>query len=75
MNDGSENGMLGLLQRKFEPRGRLDTRATQVFDAVPCDVFKPLEVQNPFIHAKSLFTSKQIRSSSGGAAVEAWSGS
>ena len=61
MNDGSENGVLGLLQRKPEPRGGLDIRrATQVFDAIPCNVFKPLKVHDFFIHAKSLFTSKQI---------------
>ena len=51
--------MLGLLQRKPKPRGRLDIRrAMQVFDAVPCNVFKPLEVHDFFIHTESLFTSK-----------------
>ena len=59
MNDGLENGMLGLLQRKPEPRGSLDIRrATQIFDAVPCHVFKPLEVHDIFIHAEGLFSSK-----------------
>ena len=60
MNDSSKNGMLGLLQRKPELRGRLDKRcATQVFDAVPRDGFEPLEVHDLFIHGKSLFTSIQ----------------
>ena len=65
--------MLGLLQRKPEPRGRLDIRrATQVFDAVPCDVFKPLEVHDLFIHAERASSRpNKSRSSSGGAAVEA----
>ena len=71
MNGGSKNGTLGLLQRKLELRGSLDIRrATQVFDAVPLNMFEPLEVHDP--HAESLFSSKKrSRSSSGGAAVEA----
>ena len=48
--------MLGLLQRKFEPRGRLDVRcATQVFDAVPCNVLN---------HWKSMISSSMRRASS-----------
>ena len=44
--------MLGLLQRKPKPRGRLDIRcATQVFDAVLCNMFEPLEVHDLFVHA------------------------
>ena len=48
--------MLGLLQRKPEPCGRLDIRrATQVFDAVPCDVFEPqpLLVQTGLAHRQA----------------------
>ena len=61
MNDSSKDGMLGLLQRKSEPRGRLDVRcATQVCHAVPWNMFESLEVHDLLIHAESLFSSKKV---------------
>ena len=35
-------------------------RAPQVFDAVPRDVFEPLEVHDLFVHAENLLASKQV---------------
>ena len=53
--------MLCLLQRKLEPWREVNVRrASQVLDAVPRDVVEPLEVHDFFVHAKCLFTSKQI---------------
>ena len=53
--------MLGLLQRKPKPRGRMDIRcATQVFDAVPCNIFEPLEVHDLLIHAEPLLVKKGL---------------
>ena len=71
MCDGTEDGMLGLLECRPESWRWLNVRgATEVLDADPRDRVKPLKVHDFLVQSKSLVTTKQI-SSSAGAAVEA----
>ena len=65
MNDGTSDRMLCLLQGKLEPCRWLNVRrASQVFDAVPRDVVEPLEVDDLFIHAECLASSRRNKSCS-----------
>ena len=72
VRDGTEDGVLGLLQSKLESWRWLAIRdASKVLDAVPCDRVEPLEVHDLFVQSKCFFTAEQAlvvicRSRSGG---------